>query len=78
MNNVGAGFEGDAGKVEAKLFADLEVHLVVNQPQGDLGDLGGKLLDLNAVKLIHVNLDETVNVETELAGGARGAQHVQL
>ena len=57
MNDGGGFGQGQAAEVLAEFLRDLQIHLVVHQPQGGLGDLGGKFLDLDAVKLIDVAQD---------------------
>jgi SAM-dependent methyltransferase len=42
--------------------AEFLVHLVVGQPEGDLGDAGGEFLDLDAVHLVDVDEGEVVDV----------------
>ena len=75
-------FERDAGKVQAKLFAHAQVHLVVHQPQGHLGNLCRKLFDLYAKELVHVHANQAVHVHRQLAFvGAQfvaGPQHFEL
>ncbi len=78
MHDVRRGAQRDAGKVQAKLFAHAQVHLVIHQPQGDLRNLGGKLFNLDAVELIDVDAYELVHVHAELAGGIAGAQHFEF
>ena len=75
MGNVGRGAQGNSGEVQAKLFAHPQIHLVVHQPQGHLGNLRGEFFDLNAVELIHVNANELVHVHTLLTiwGRSRSA-----
>ena len=63
------GAQGDAGEILAELFADAQVHLVVHQPQRDLGDLGGELLDLDAVKLIDIDAQQRMHIHTQLPAG---------
>ena len=75
-------FERDAGKVQAKLHAHAQVHLVVHQPQGHLGNLCRKFFDLDAKELVHVHADQAVHIHRQLAlVGAQfvvGPQHLQL
>ena len=82
MHDVRTGLERDAGEVQAKFLADAQVHLVVHQPQRHLGDLGGELLDLNAVELVYVHANQAVHVHAFLARVAAqlvaGAKHLQL
>ena len=63
----GARAERDADVVLAEHVAHERVHLVVHEPHGDLRDLGGELLDLDAVELVHVHLHVGVDVEDALA-----------
>src|SRR5690606_3616221 len=44
-------------EVFTELFGHTQVHLVVHQPQCDLGDLRGELLDLDAVELVDIDGD---------------------
>jgi hypothetical protein len=67
VHDVRAGAQRDAGKVQAELLAHPQVHLVVHEPQGHLGNLGRELLNLDAVKLVHVQADQAVHVHTLLA-----------
>src|SRR5690606_11692636 len=76
--DIGGGFEGNAGKVEAKFLRHPQVHLVVHQPQGHLGDLGGEFLDLDAVELVYVEVDKAVHIEGLLAAGVGSAQHFEF
>jgi hypothetical protein len=78
MHDRGGVLQRDAHEVAAEFLADLEVHLVVDQPQRDLGDLRREFLDLDAVELIDVDGDQLVNVEHLLAVDVRGAQHVEF
>jgi len=82
VHDVRARDERNACKVLAKLLAHAQVHLVVHQPQRDLGDLRGEFFDLDAVELIDVHADEAVHVDAALAALALqfggGAQHVQF
>ena len=55
MDNGAAGTQWNTGKVGTKFFRHPQVHLVVHQPEGDLGDLGGKFFDFDAKKLVHVH-----------------------
>ena len=57
----------DAGEVLAETVGDLHVAEVIHQPQRDLGDFGGELLDLDTVELRHADLAQLGNVE-ELFG----------
>ena len=63
VDDVRAVFQGNAGKVQAKLFAHTQIHLVIDQPQGHLGDLRRELFNLDAVKLIDVQADELVDIQ---------------
>src|SRR5690606_13024982 len=76
--DIGGGFEGNTGKVEAKFLRHPQVHLVVHQPQGHLGDLGGEFLDLDAVELVYVEVDKAVHIEGLLAAGVGSAQHFEF
>ena len=78
MHDVRAGFERNARKVQTKLLAHAQVHLVVHQPQRDLGDLGGEFLYFYAVELIDIQSDELVHVQVLLATLVAGAQHFQF
>src|SRR5690348_2465736 len=55
--------EWDTSEVQAKLLTDPYVHLVVDQPKRDLGDLRRELLDFDAVELVHVDLNFLMDVE---------------
>ena len=82
MHDARTGLERDAGEIQAKLFADPQVHLVVHQPQGHLRNLRGELFNFDTVELVHVDADQAVHVHALLAGVAAelmaGAQHLQL
>ena len=82
MHDVRAGFERNARKVQTKLLAHAQVHLVVHQPQRHLRNLRRKLLNLYPVKLIHIHANQTVDIHALLARIATqlmaGAQHLQL
>jgi hypothetical protein len=71
---------GYAGEVQAEFFAHLQVHLVVHQPQGHLGDLRRELFNLDAVKLVHVHANQAGARPRLLARWPceLGAQHGQL
>ena len=76
--NVRRTLQRDAGEVEAEFLGDAHVHLVVDQPQRDLGDLRREFLDLDAVELVDVDADQLVDVEELLAAGVAGAQHFEF
>ena len=78
MHHMRAAFERDAREVQAKLFAHAQVHLVIDQPQGDLGDLRREFFDFYAKELIDVQADELVHVQGLLAVTVAGAQHFQF
>ena len=81
MGDVGLVRRG-CGRSTGQLFADLQVHLVVHQPQGHLGNLGWEFFNFYAVELVHVHANQAVHVHAALAGVAAefvaGAQHGQL
>ena len=80
-DDMRAGGERDADEVQAEFFADFQIHLVVHQPERDLGDLCGEFLDLDAVKLIDANGKKAVEVQPQAAAAriaGAGAQHIQL
>ena len=62
----------NAGEVHPEFLRHPDVHLVVDQPQRDLRDLSGELLDLDTVELIHVERDLLMNIQE---AGARPAVH---
>ena len=78
MPDVGALDQRNSQHRLAKLVARFHVHLVVGQPHRHLGDLGRELLDLDAVKLVHVDPQEVEHMAHPLAELAGRAQHVQL
>ena len=55
-DNRAADLQGDADKVKAELFRHQQIHLVIHQPQSHLRDLRGKLLNLDAEKLIDIQV----------------------
>ena len=63
MHDGGGVFERDAGEIGAKDFAGLLVHLMVGQPQRDLGNLRGEFFDFDAVELIDIELGQRVDFE---------------
>src|SRR5690606_7907531 len=73
VDNGAAGVQRDAGEVGTKFLRDLQVYLVVHQPQCDLGNLGGKFFNFDAVKLVHIDQNQAGYVEGELVAGAGGA-----
>ena len=69
----------DAGEILPEAVGHLHVAEVIHQPQRDLRDFGGELLDLDAVELRNRNLAELRDVE-ELFGVVlvEFLQHVHL
>ena len=67
-----------AGKVKPEFFAQPHVHLVVHQPQGHLCDLGGEFFDLDAVELVHVEVNQSMHVYAHLPVLNAGAKNGQL
>ncbi len=69
-------------EVVAEFLRDARVHLVVGEPQRDLRDPRGKLLDLDAVELVDVDAHQLLDVEEPLPALAlqrqRRAQNLQL
>ena len=53
----------DAGEVLPEAVGDLHVAEVIHEPQRDLGDFSGELLDLDAVELRHADLAQLGDVE---------------
>ena len=68
--DVGGLLEWQAAVELAEGFGEPDVHLVVHQPEGHLGDAGGPFGNLDAVELVHVHLRELVHVQRQLALGA--------
>jgi hypothetical protein len=60
--DVGGIFEREAEIGLGEGFEDAKVGLVVHEPEGDLGDAGGPLFDLDAVELVDVDLGEAVDL----------------
>lgn len=78
VDDAGVLLQGDAGEVGAEFLTHHQVHLVVGEPEGDLGDLGGEFFDFDAGELVHVHRHQGVDVEQALAVVVGGAQHVQF
>jgi len=78
MHDVRAAGQRDTGEIQTELLADLHVHLMVGQPQRHLGDLGRKLLDLDTVKLVYIELDQAVHVQRHLPAVARRTQDIEF
>ena len=62
-NNVRCGGERNPGEIHTEFLGDLQVHLMVDEPQGDLSDLCRKILDFDAVKLIDVDCEFLMDVQ---------------
>jgi hypothetical protein len=77
MHDTRRGLQRDAREVLAELFADAQVHLVIDQPQRHLRDLRRELLDLDAVEPVDVQRDQPVHVEDALPACIGRAQHFQ-
>jgi len=66
-NDMRGVLDRDTGEILPEAVGDLHVAEVIHQPQRDLRDFGGELLDLNAVELRDRNLAELRDVEELLA-----------
>ncbi len=65
-DNLGAGLQRNARIVEAELFGNQQVHLVIHQPQRHLRNLRGKFLNLDAGKLVNIEINQPVNAQLAL------------
>ena len=65
--------------VLAELLGHAQVHLVVHQPHRHLRDLGGELLDLDAVELVHVQQHVVLHMgKHRLLGGELALEDFKL
>src|SRR5665213_2347006 len=79
MMDVRRGLQRYASVVLAKFERELVVHDVIHHPQRHLGDKRGELADLDAIKLVDVDLREMCNVqECALPSRVQLFQHFHL
>jgi hypothetical protein len=58
--------ERQAAEILAELLGYDHIHLMIREPERDLGDLGWKLFDLDAVELVHIDLHKLEYIEMTL------------
>ena len=75
MDDVRGGAQREALEGLEEEFAGLRVHLVIHEPEGDLGDAHGPFADLDAVELIDIDGGEP---GLAAADGEQFAEHLGL
>src|SRR5208283_3650739 len=64
--------------VLAELFRYLHVHLVIGEPERNLGYLRREFLNFDAVELVNIYLHKLEDVQMLLAGRSRGAKDFEF
>ena len=58
MGDFGRFLQWQAGIVLTEFLRNPQVHLMIHQPEGYFGDLGGELIVFDPLELIHVDVHD--------------------
>ena len=78
MHDMRRFFQRQSSIVLAELLGNFQVHLVVSQPERNLGNTCRPFLNFNTVKLINVNSNQLEHIQQKLVVLAHMAQHFQF